>query len=765
MSEVKIDPFDVDELQRSVNDSATRVSTIWLAFVAFSAYLAAAASNISHRQLFLEEPIKLPTINIDLPLIASAILLPLLLVIYHIFVLLQVVLLARTADAYNKAVDRNVPSATDQTLVRQRLSNTLFAQLFAGSPRERTGVLGWMLRAMSWISLAIAPVLVLVLFQIKFLPYHSPLVTWSHRLLLALDIAAILVLWTMSLHPALDFRGRALLQGIPHVAALGIGAIVVACSLLLFNYPGEHVRGWMIHFVENAPPTKQEAEAGQDESEEDRPPKAKAAYPYCAVPAFVVSMMPRDFDRIVLPREVFVNVDKVAKSYAHAKAKGLRLVREDRTQNFQRRDFSCAMLNETDLRLVDLTGAILTGIQLADAQMDGVQLSDSVMIQALLAGASLADADLSDANLTEAELHSARLPSADLRGADLKGAFLSYTNLEKADLRKANLQRAQFWQALLDDVRADEAQFQGAKITLTKLGGADLSQANLQGAQLEASELQGANLWAAKLQGARLDRANLRGANLGRANLQGASLIRSDLRGAMLNDVDAQGAQMNSIKLQGADLDHAQLQAANLDQSELEGANIFFTYLWRSELSGCTSARVAAPQLDLRLDWKDDSTKTLDVADRFINTILEQVPDIKDVSGTDRKKILRRYLQERILPANHWTDTEAEKWRVCEKNTPSDKQYVAQLTRVLVEVACLPEERQHYVIAGIYNAERPPSIELDERALAQGLLARTPKSCPGMERIAPALRKDIQETAGEVKKMARKGLSRSKSKR
>src|SRR5262245_1938694 len=187
MADSKIDTLDVGALERSVNDSAGRVSAIWLSFVAFTAYLAAAASNISHRQIFLEEPIKLPTINIDLPLVASAILLPLLFVIYHVYVLLQVVLLARTAAAYNEAIERAVPDADDSTRMRQRLANTLFAQLFAGSPRERGGVLGWLLRGMAWITLAIAPVLVLILFEVRFLPFHSAAVTWTHRGLIALD--------------------------------------------------------------------------------------------------------------------------------------------------------------------------------------------------------------------------------------------------------------------------------------------------------------------------------------------------------------------------------------------------------------------------------------------------------------------------------------------------------------------------------------------------------------------------------------------------
>src|SRR5207302_868549 len=131
--------------------------------------------------------------------LASAILLPLLFVIYHVYVLLQVVLLARTADAYNEAIAQAVPDATESMRVRQRLANTLFAQLFAGSPRERTGYIGALLRAMVWVTLAIGPVCVLLVLQLKFLPYHSHVVTWTHRALLVVDVLGILLLWAGAL--------------------------------------------------------------------------------------------------------------------------------------------------------------------------------------------------------------------------------------------------------------------------------------------------------------------------------------------------------------------------------------------------------------------------------------------------------------------------------------------------------------------------------------------------------------------------------------
>jgi hypothetical protein len=131
-----LDPFDVEALEKSLNDSATRVSTIWISFLIFSLYLLTAAATVTHRQLLLDQPVKLPVLSIDLPLRGFFFLAPILFVIFHIYVLLQVRLLGRTAAAYNEALDRAALSPPSNAAMRQRLANTLFAQIFAGSPRE-----------------------------------------------------------------------------------------------------------------------------------------------------------------------------------------------------------------------------------------------------------------------------------------------------------------------------------------------------------------------------------------------------------------------------------------------------------------------------------------------------------------------------------------------------------------------------------------------------------------------------------------------------
>src|SRR4051812_38971879 len=206
----KIDPFDVEALEKSLNDSATRVSTIWVSFLIFALYLLTAATTVTHRQLFLAEPVKLPVLNIDLPLWGFFWLAPILFVVFHAYVLIQLILLARTAAAYDAAVAKLVEqdnlSPEANASLRQRLANTLFAQILAGSPREREGWFGSLLKAMAWTTLVIAPILILLTFQFMFLPYHSHLATWTHRLLILLEFVVAFQLWPLVLNPHRDFR-------------------------------------------------------------------------------------------------------------------------------------------------------------------------------------------------------------------------------------------------------------------------------------------------------------------------------------------------------------------------------------------------------------------------------------------------------------------------------------------------------------------------------------------------------------------------------
>jgi hypothetical protein len=55
----------------------------------------------------------------------------------------------------------------------------------------RESAFGWKLHAIACVTLVIALVLLLLLMQIQFLPFHNSFITWTHRLALVADLAVV----------------------------------------------------------------------------------------------------------------------------------------------------------------------------------------------------------------------------------------------------------------------------------------------------------------------------------------------------------------------------------------------------------------------------------------------------------------------------------------------------------------------------------------------------------------------------------------------
>jgi uncharacterized protein YjbI with pentapeptide repeats len=488
----ELDPFDVEALERSLNDSATRVSAIWVSFLIFSLYLLIAGSTVEHRQLLLAEPVKLPVLNVDLPLWGFFFLAPILFVILHVYVLLQVLLLARTAAAYNDAIERaKLPRQVESSL-RQRLANTLFAQIFAGTPREREGWLGWLLKAMAWITLAIAPILTVLAFQFSFLPYHSHVATWTHRFLILVELAAAFVLWPLVLDARRDLKWIGIWAWIKRTDALPIrlfgpkdrrndeliwlrqqafpisgGMLFILISLCFSSFPGEpHVNLLTFHAWSSV--------------QCERWIQRKFAF------------MDLRFDRLVVPRVDVVDREKLSKIEEATKRAGEEPYQGERTRILRDRDLNCGDFSDyADLRRVDLTGSHLRKADLRSAKLGGASLADAELQDADLSFAQLQSAFLDSAQLQRASLFDAGLQGAYLAGAQLQGADLGGAQLQQADLRYAQLQGA-----YLSDHKLPEggAQLQDALLGNAELQGASLDRAQLQGAYLEGAELQGAEL-------------------------------------------------------------------------------------------------------------------------------------------------------------------------------------------------------------------------------------------------------------------------------
>jgi uncharacterized protein YjbI with pentapeptide repeats len=531
----KLDPFDVEALQKSVDDSAARLSTVWVSFIVFALYLEVAAGSTTDRQLLLEQPMTLPVLNINLPLLGFFLLAPVLLVIFHAYLLLQVLLLARTAAVYDEAVQRSSLAESDRARVQQRLSNTLFAQIFAGSPRERRGVVGVLLRVMAWVTLAIAPAFVLLTFEVQFIPYHSGAVTWTHRVLIAIDMTIVLLLWRAVFNPERDVLWHEIIEPRP---ALFTAIAVVLFSNMFVTFPGELPASWM--------------RFGDEIVRDCNPLLGGTGFK----------------DRILVPREILVDGEWLVKIEAATKEKGQKANEGPRSRNFRSRDLRCGQFDFADLRRSDFTEANLQGARFSSAELQG----------AVLTWAQIEGANFSYAKLQESSFRNASFPASDFRSAQLQGADLSWAHADGSNFDFARMEGASLWQATLRGSTFDWAYLQGANFWNAKLQGAQLLDAQLEGARLDKAQLQGANLGKAQVSAASLNEAQLQGSDLSKtwlhyslmdhaqlqaANLEGTLLAGAVIRGAYLwraSGADCLGAEVEEPRLANVLGENGQVQ-------------------------------------------------------------------------------------------------------------------------------------------------------------------------------------------------------------
>jgi hypothetical protein len=59
---------DLEEIKKAVEDAASVSGGLWLSFLFVLSYIAIAAGAVNHEDLLLVRPVKLPFLNVELPL-------------------------------------------------------------------------------------------------------------------------------------------------------------------------------------------------------------------------------------------------------------------------------------------------------------------------------------------------------------------------------------------------------------------------------------------------------------------------------------------------------------------------------------------------------------------------------------------------------------------------------------------------------------------------------------------------------------------------
>jgi uncharacterized protein YjbI with pentapeptide repeats len=609
----------VESLVDTLNSVSQRLQALWFSFVSFAAYVTITVLGTTHRMLFLEEPVKLPVFNIDLPLTSFYVLAPLFLLIFHFYLLLQLLLLARTASIFEEALNHPDIPVDQHDSIRTCLDNSVFLQMVAGAELERRGRNVWLISPIAWLTVIVFPVGVFLLIQLQFLPYHDDTVTTIQRWILTIDVALICLLWPAYSHgkgvitSSLYFSsvGAYLVSPRARSAALVASAVVVVLfSCLIAVFPTErHYANWLTRL----PGTTAAALAKKwprvskrilsfrsqlsktSEAEEDNREAETFSFTEMLLepPIDYVMGQPRGFfsNTIVLPDKRFVNdeaVRELDKSEIETKPGEHKIIR-----SLRGRDLARAVLSRADLRRTDFTGANLDGAKLDGAwlQRSRFNCADRGRIETTEEKKPITESDAepskrsrdlearrsSQARASSSEELSpdncARLRGASLQGAKLPAADLQSVQLQDADLSSAELHDASFVSAQLQRTQLDNAKLHGARLSDPELQEASLSGAEFHGATLRNAKLQGATLDLAQFHGATLSSVNMNGVSLEYVEFHGSMLSRVEMVGTSLESVEFRGSQLTGVRFQGAELDFVEFEHVNVLRTEFQGAS------------------------------------------------------------------------------------------------------------------------------------------------------------------------------------------------
>ena len=405
----------------------------WLAFLALLTYVVVTLASVSHKTLLLNSPVRLPIINADIPLVGFFQYAPVMLLLVYLSLLVQHVILARKYRKFTDAIASYETETGTEHPAREWVHSYVFSQIAAGPRPNR--ITKFMMQLIVYVTFSILPIITLLYFQIKFLPYHDVSTTYWHRIGVILGFLMLILLtplmqntgharrWDIKVGPQAEAWEA---SGTQVLLALFLLPLVVGFSWLIATVPDE----WIDRRLGFVAPTSIQVGAAEE---------AKLLNPL--VRRIVYDRLPEDDNRGWWRRWLLSYRVLIVEDTDLGADIGARLV-------LRERNFRFSLLNRSDLQRGDLAWADLRAAQMWKTQANG-KLKD----------AKLQGAFLQEAQLQGAQLSSAQLQGVDLRDAQLQGADLSYAKLQGADLRGAQLQ--------------------GAKMDRTELQGADLASADV----------------------------------------------------------------------------------------------------------------------------------------------------------------------------------------------------------------------------------------------------------------------------------------------
>ena len=459
---------DLQALRDAVVDAAGVSAGFWISYLFALFYFAIAAGAVTHRDLLLENPVKLPFLNVELPLKAFFILGPLVFLVVHAYVLLHFVLLAGKIGAFHAELQAQISGDDVRARLRRQLPSNIFVQFIAGPREVREGIVGFLLRQVAQISLVVGPIALLVLFQLKFLPYHSEPITLWQRAAVVIDLVLLWFLWPPISRGGTNLLAWYDLKRCKVLAWMLVSTLPVLLVVTIATFPGE----WL---DENLPTVR-------------LIPTTWAAWTIPSVQAIQTAGSGwATLHELLVAGQISYVTGRPESLWSNVLVLPNFEV-GDRVLSLRGRSLEGAVLAFAHLRKADFTGASLAGAIFAGADLRGTKFGCD-----WAAGGSPG-------------FYPIGFKNKDIKCAQLRGANFALAQLQGASLNGAQLRGDVFLGAQLQGAYLFGAQLQGAFLYRTQLQGANLDEANLEGASLAFSGLQGAILDETHLEGASLIR-------------------------------------------------------------------------------------------------------------------------------------------------------------------------------------------------------------------------------------------------------------------
>ena len=363
-SDLKIDPQSTRNLLNAVNHASEAALTGWLIYLGLAAYFIVALAGVTHKDLLLNSPISLPVLSISISLDRFFLFAPPLFIIIHLGMMMQYEVLTRKIYAFLHVIEREEREMADAGApagqihpLRYELSSNFFTQFLAGP--NQAGILTFMQQMIVWATLIMLAAIVLMMFQVTFLPYHDVALTWAHRVYVLIDLVIVGIVGTFLPSPLHGFWASTWYswRNYPTFMTITVGffAAFFAFSFFLATVPGERLDRLLAAI---GPSVEVPAPSGR--AADMRTVFLPIAYLFDGAidERSGASLSPFQRNLVVMDQDL-VN--------------GRDLAPDSRSISLRNRDLRYARLDRSDLKQADMTGADLTGASLDGTVLTGVR--------------------------------------------------------------------------------------------------------------------------------------------------------------------------------------------------------------------------------------------------------------------------------------------------------------------------------------------------------------------------------------------------------